>query len=224
MINRLIQLFGRAKFILQTEGLIPLIRQGFAFLLDSFFQYRIYYLYQEKLQEKEEMNEADSMPRIQDFTFKIVSTHQQSDELVADGFEFRYSEGIHRERLDKGAIAFCIFFGRELAHIAWLIMTEEAKRSIHGLPIQVDFSNNEALHGYGWTKPKYRGMRLNTYTHFKRRQFCRERGITVLRAAVAVLRGNLIFFRAISLQIAAFNQRIAQVANILTDNIHRTRQ
>ncbi len=84
MIHKLTVLFGRAKHILQTEGLVPLIRQGFTFVLNYFFQYETYYLYEHRLKE---VNDADFMPRINDFTFKIVTTSQEADELVANGFE-----------------------------------------------------------------------------------------------------------------------------------------
>ena len=75
MIRRLVVLFGRAKCILQTEGLLSLLRQGFAFLVGCVFQYETYYLNRRTLQK---MNEADFMPGMQDFTFKIVSTNQEA--------------------------------------------------------------------------------------------------------------------------------------------------
>ncbi len=108
MIRRTTVLFGRAKRVFHTQGLMPLLRQGLAFLAGLFFQYETYYLYEHELQE---VNDADFMPRINDFTFKIVTTSQEADELVANGFEFRSSDGIHRERLEKGATAFRVFVG-----------------------------------------------------------------------------------------------------------------
>ena len=181
MLRRLAQLFGRVKHILRTEGLLSLLRQGFAFLAGCIFRYETYYLHEIRL---EGGSEADFMPRIQDFTLKVVSTNQQADELVTDGFKFRYSDGIRRERLDKGTIAFCIFIGEELAHIGWLAMNEEAQKSIVSFPFQVDFPNKEVFIGGVWTNPKYRGKGLHTYGLFKRLQFLKERGTTVSRGAV----------------------------------------
>lgn len=121
------------------------------------------------------------MPRIRNLALKIVSTNQQADGLTADGLELRPTD---RDKLDKGGIAFCIFVERELAHIGWVAMTEEAKKSLDELPYQVDFSNNEAITTRVWTKPKYRGMGLQVYSYFKRSQFLKERGIVAARAVI----------------------------------------
>ncbi len=182
MISRFTVLFGRAKHVLQTEGLVPLLRRGYAFLLGYFLRYENYYLYEYRLDER---SEADFMPSNQDFTFKIVSTKEQADGLVADGFEFRSSDGSQIERLGKGAIAVCVFVGRELAHIGWVAMNEEAKKSIIDIPFQVDFPDNKAFAGGVWTNPKYRRIGFHTYSFFKRLQFLKERGIIVAQGVVA---------------------------------------
>jgi len=182
MISRVTALFGRAKRVLQTEGLLPLLWQGLTLIASYFFRYETYYLYQHGL---EEMNEDDLMPRVENFTSKVITTNQEADALVADGYQFRYSDGIHRERLDKGAIACCIFVGRELAHITWVATTEEAQKSILDLPFRVDYSNNEAFMGGSITDAKYRRMGLMSYSHARRRRFLRGKGAIVSRSPVA---------------------------------------
>lgn len=173
----------RAKNIFQTEGLIPLLRQGVAFLIGHFFRYRTYYLYH--LDTLEELDEADFMPRILNFTFKVAATNQQADELATDGLDFRSHVINARQRLDKGAIAFCIFIDSELAHISWLAMTEQAKKTLDALPYKVDFSSNEAYTSAVETKPKYRKLGLMGYAQFKILQFLRERSIVVVRVVAA---------------------------------------
>ena len=174
--SRLTALFNSTKYIFQTEGLISLLRVGFTFLVRHFFQYRTYYLYEVTVKER---NEADFMPKIRDFTFKVVTTNQQVDELAADGLDLRSPLIKARQRLGKGAIAFCFFVKGELANIGWVAMTEEAKKTLDTLPYQVDFSNNEAYLGWTETSPKYRGMGLMMYSNFKQIQFLQERGKTV---------------------------------------------
>ena len=160
--SRLTELLRRAERIRQTEGLIPLVRRGLAFARWNIFRYGTYYLYEHTTDNIRYLNEAALMPRVDDFTFEIISTNGEADELEADGLEFR-SQAIHaRETLDKGAVAFCIFAGRELAHIGWVAMTEEAKKSLDEFPFEVDFSDNKAVTTRVWTKPKYRGMGLMT--------------------------------------------------------------
>lgn len=175
-------LLNRAKEIFQTEGLISLLRRGFPFLIRQyFFRYRTVYLYEYKLGER---NEADYRPIIQNFTFKIVSTNQQADELAVIGADFRSYFSNARRSLDKGAIAFCIFVGQEIAHVSWVAMTEEAKNTFDSLPYQIDFLNNEACTGGTVTITKYKGKGLMTYINYKKSQFLWEKGIITLRNAV----------------------------------------
>jgi len=176
-------LFTRAKVIFQTEGLVALLRAGLQFLR-NIFRYDTYYIYKHTMKER---NEADFMPKIQDFTFEIVFTNQQADELaVAIGVDFRsylYYDTAKR-RLDKGAIAFCIFIENELANIGWVAMTQEAKNILDPLPYRVFFSDKEACTGGGETIPKYRGKGLQTYGYFKRLQYLREQGRIAARGSV----------------------------------------
>ncbi len=184
-------LSGRALRILQTEGIVALFRRGLSFIywrLRSiaryFFEYQSFYLYEQIMKER---NEADFLPRIKDFTFNIISTNQQADELANKGFQdFRLYWRTARRGLDKGAIAFCIFVGHELAHIGWVAMNEEAKNTFDPWPYHVDFSANQACSGGTWTWPKYRGKNLMSYVYFKRFQFLLERGIKTCRNAVEI--------------------------------------
>jgi hypothetical protein len=176
----------RAKEILQTEGLLPLLGRGLVFLVGRFFRYENYYLYEHTLKER---NEADFLPRIQDFTFKIVSTNPQADELVATGLDFGSHHPNERRGLEKGGVAFCFFIDGKLAHIGWVAMNEEAKNSFDSLPYRVNFSNKQGCTGGTWSHPKYRGWGLMVYGYFKRFEFLREKGVKSSRNAVTV--GNI---------------------------------
>jgi len=184
--NRISWLLRRAKVILQNEGVVLLARQGFPFLLSFFFRYERYYLYVTDIQEVlKERNEVEPLTGIQDFTLKIVSTNEEADELEAEGLEFRAQSVNARKRLDKGAIAFCIFVDGELASLGWVATTQEAKDSVDRLPYKVDFSNRESCTGASMTNPKYRGMGLMGYNLWKRFEFLGQRGKVRDRAAVA---------------------------------------
>jgi hypothetical protein len=178
-------LLRRARNILRTEGLAPLLRQGFAFLGRQLFCYENYYLYEYTFKER---NEADFLPRIQNFTFKIISTNQQADELAAAGLGLRsYSIINARAALDKGATAFCIFIGGELAHIGWAAMNEEARKLVESPHYyRINFSNKQACTAGVWTNPKYRGKGLMSYGGFKRFQFLIGKGRKSSRSAVNV--------------------------------------
>jgi hypothetical protein len=182
MISTFVAMLKRAKDILRTEGLRPLLTRGFAFVSVWLIEYGDYYLYEHTL---EDGNEADFLPEIQDFTFKIISSNEEADKLAeAMGSDFRRRFVTARSMLDKGAIAFCIFVKGEIAHIGWVALSEEAHKAVDNLPYRVDFSNNEACTGGTETIPQYRVKGLMTYCCVKRFQFLRENGKVISRNAV----------------------------------------
>jgi len=186
--NRIGWLLRRAKQILQTEGLIPLVRQASAFVVQQCFVYKVYYLDVSSVEKFQYLSEADFMPKIDNFTLKIISTDQDADEVEADGLEFRSLGFNARDALDKGAIALYVFVGKELANVSWIAMTEEAKLGIRELPYRVDFSCNEACHAGMWTAPKYRGMRFARYASVEARRLLWEKG--KVRIISLIVKGN----------------------------------
>jgi len=194
-VSRLPLLLRRAKLILQTEGFLPLAKRGFPFVARHFFRYGTYDLYEIAIEDwLKHWNEADFLPTVEDFTLRIITTNQEADELEAEGLEFRSHVINARERLDKGAIAFCIFVGQELASIGWAATTEEARATLGERPIKVNFANNEYVAAGWWTNPKFRGKGLGSHVGFKRSQFLGERGMVVQRAVIA--KGNIVALRA----------------------------
>lgn len=179
-------MLGRAREIFQTEGLLPLLGRGFIFLIGYLFRYQRFYLYEYTLKER---NEADFLPKTQDFTFKIVTTNQQADELVAAGFKFGSRHPNERRGLEKGAVAFCFFIDGKLAHIGRVAVSEAAKNCFDSLPYRVDFARKQACTGGTWTHPKYRGRGLMVYGYFKRFEFLWEKGFKSSRNGVEV--GNI---------------------------------
>jgi len=180
MMTTLRHIIDRARDILKTEGLVSLLRNGLKFLVRPFFSYTTIYLYETIPEDFRPLNETDFKPKINNFSLKTVSTNQEADRLEAEGLEFRSRAGSNQQLLDKGAIAFCFFVGRELANIGWIRMTEEAADT----KMKVDYSNNEVQSGFAWTNPKYRRMGFQQYSCFKRRQFVFRQGKTVYRAYI----------------------------------------
>jgi len=192
MISGLSALLTRAKDILRTEGLKPLLSRGFDFARRWCFQYGRYYLYEHTLEQR---NEADFTPLVPDLQFKIIHTDKEADELAAtSGVDIRRRFIHARNSLHKGAIAFCFFVEGEIAHIGWVALSKEAKNTFDYLPYRVNFSNGEACTGGTETIAEYRGKGLMTYGYFKRQQFLREKGMTASRNAVS--KGNIASQRA----------------------------
>ncbi|MFC1847904.1 hypothetical protein ACFLXV_01140 [Chloroflexota bacterium] len=184
MIDRLGAMITRARDILRTEGPVQLFTRGFDYVRRRLFTYGKYYLYEHSLGER---NEADFLPKTSDFTFEVVRSNADADELAAAvGCDFRRRFIGARKGLDKGAIAFCIFSGGEIAHIGSVALTEEAKRTFDYLPYEVDFTNKVACTGGTETCPAHRGKGFMVYGYFKRFQFLAEQGMVASRNAVAV--------------------------------------
>ncbi|MCK4724018.1 MAG: hypothetical protein KAT75_11970, partial [Dehalococcoidia bacterium] len=115
--DRLTLLFDNAKHIYETEGIVALLRRAFSFLAYCLFQYRTYYLYAHYPHSDGRLPKAACMPQIEHLSYCTISTNREADLLEADGFEFRSHCADSREKLEKGAVALCIFISRELANI-----------------------------------------------------------------------------------------------------------
>jgi len=176
-------LFNRIKNVYRLEGLLPLIKRILAYLRENSFRRETLYLYEHHITDRDE---TEFMPKINNFTFRIVETVQEVDELNRQGIDFKPHAVDVRQWLNRGAVAFCMFAGTELAHIGWVVLTEKAKKGLEPFPYHVDFSKKEACTGGTWTNPKYRGKGLMGYGYFKRFQFLKERGRLVSRNVVSV--------------------------------------
>jgi hypothetical protein len=160
MSSHLQQKYQRGKYILQKEGLLSFVMEGIRFLRKSVFVHERYYMCESPLSEPMKFV---STPKIQDFVFEIITTGQRLEELMAHGFDFGIDSIGAEERLDKGAIMFCIFIGKELACVHWAAATQEAMNVLTKISREVDFSNNEVYLGWSHTDPKYRRLGLSTY-------------------------------------------------------------
>ena len=176
-------LLAKAKHIIRTEGLFVLLRRGFESYV---FHYDYCYFQKVDLNALGEMNEANFLPRFEDFTFTIIRTNEEADELaIALNHDFRECFVDARSKLDQGAIAFCAFVNGEIANIGWMALTEQAKNAIDDVTLKVDFSNSESYVGKMETVPKYRGMGLMSYTSYRMYQFRKENGIRTARYTIA---------------------------------------
>jgi hypothetical protein len=178
-------LVGRARRVYQTGGLIPLIRQGLRFVSRHLFEYGVYYLARAHTEGIAALDEADFVPKVDDFSLRIVATNEEAEELERQGLEFRSCVRNARARLDSGAIAFCVFVGRELGHIGWVAMAQDAMDSLREPPMRIDFANHEAYRGGIWTNPEYRRLRLQLYGNLARRKFLAEQGTVRMYSLIA---------------------------------------
>ena len=180
-LNRATAPLRRGKYVLQKEGLIPFTKRGFLFLAWCLFNYRTYYVLEKILSEE---NEVEFKSRIKDLAVKIISTNEQIDGLLANGCDLGSYSNLEtlRQRVNVGAVVFCAFVGKELAHTSCVATTKQANESIFGFPLRVDFSKNEASLGPVETSTKYRRLDICTHVYSKIFLFLRQGGKTVVRS------------------------------------------
>jgi len=170
-------LFKRGKHILQRDGLVHFIKQGFLFLIG--FQYENVYIYENTLDGPE------FAPRVQNVTVKIISMPRQLDDLAAEGFDFSYYPyTLLKEKVSRGAIAFCASVDKDFAHITYVAIKPEAKREADPLPFAVNFERGEACSGFSETDPRYRRMGIYAHVYSCIFRFLREQGRSLDRFTI----------------------------------------
>jgi hypothetical protein len=163
------------------QGLAAFFQQAVAFI--SANESLNYYLYECRLVK---WNEADFRPKIQNFSLKTVSTEAQLDELIAGGFDLSLDSVLTRRGLQKGAVVFLLFVGRDLASREIVAANPAAKAVIDKYPYKVDFNNGEACASGVWTNPKFRNLGLHTYVFYRAYDYLREHGVKIVRSIVWV--------------------------------------
>jgi len=197
-----LNILTRAKNIYQTEGLAELLTRTLKFLQWSLLSRQVFYLGEISLKDIDGLNESDFRPKIANLYFQAIHSNKEVDVLEAEGFEFRSHTTGAEEKLDKKAIAFCIFVDKESACMMWMAPNEEARKSLKITPREVEFGNHEAVISAAETIPKYRGRRLFTYCALRTLQALRKNGWTVVRFTVR--KGNI----ASQLGVAKFSPKL----------------
>jgi hypothetical protein len=177
--SKLHDLYLRSNFILKQEGFLPLLTRGFVFFSEYFLHFGTFFLFEDTPDKEDSVY---NIPPFDDISVQIISTSEHADRLAAAGFDIRAITISAKEKLDKGAIAFCIFVGEEFAHIGWLAMSQHAKDAFGPYPYHVDFLNAEACIVHGMTLPKYRSKGITVYSKYLRLKYLGEKGIVIVRS------------------------------------------
>ena len=181
--NRPTELYNRARHTYREGGVLLLLRRGLGLLRYLLFQHRAYYFYSIVLKPDQIPQHAPEPP-LENVSHRIVSSRKEADVLEQEGFEFSCHVPDARRRLDAGAIATCVFVGRELGNMVWVATSQQAKDSLPDPPFHTDLSGRECLSSDGWTNPKFRRSGLLAYGDIKRRQFQVSQGIRVSSWAI----------------------------------------
>jgi hypothetical protein len=122
-------------------------------------------------------------PRIEDFTFKVLTTADELDELIDDGYDLVINFSKIKRGLKKGMVAFVILVDRELAFLAWACITEESKATFRGYPYNDDIDRQACIVG-DWTNPRFGDSSISSYVKHKRQELLKDKGFSVERSIV----------------------------------------
>jgi hypothetical protein len=180
-------LSARAGRIARDEGFAALLRHTVSyaqFVVSRVVRYNHSYLYTHFLIERDE---KDYLPRLESCDVRVIHSNSEADSVAAEGFEDLRKVLVYSPRaLDRGAIAFCVYVDRSLAHVGWVALTPAAKQAVDRLPYKVDFADGEACTGGTYTIDRFRGRNLMAYGYYLRLEYLRKLGCTVSRNAVVV--------------------------------------
>ncbi|NQT31013.1 MAG: hypothetical protein HQ588_01640 [Deltaproteobacteria bacterium] len=183
---------NRARYIYRSEGAISLLKRLFSYLFSYIFSYEEYYVLHHFVGE---LNEAEFPPEDNDLTFKLITSNKMADDWAKrTGFDFRDQVLHARQRLDAGAVAFCVFIQNQLAHNGWVGLNQKSKNSIDPQPFRVNFSEHQGCVGGAETAPKFRNKGIMAYNWVHINNYMKEQGITMLTSIVAT--DNIAVYKA----------------------------
>lgn len=181
-------LIEKGKVTLKKDGHCSLFKQAILSLINifrrGFFDYNVIYVYRKELNTPNNLNFASN---IHSPNLKIIDAYSKIDELLKEKYDFGTSTNLLgiKEKLDSGAILFCVFIGREFSHSSWIAMTDKAKYD--PVPLLIDY-NRESYIQDCFTSPKYRGLGLYPYTLNQIFKFLREKNVSIVY--IASRKGN----------------------------------
>ena len=170
--------WARAKQIAESAGPFVLFKLVVRrYLVD----YRRFYLYEH---HHRDWPEGAFLPHLDLFEERFISSNGEADELAGAHQDLREVVENGRRGLACGAVAFCVYAGRDVAHVAWLATSEGGRRAVDRLGYAVHFDDGEAWTGAAYTVRAYRRRGLLAYGCHRRFEYLLQRGCAVSRGAV----------------------------------------
>ena len=169
---------GRAWQLARREGPIALaVAAVRRYVVDS----RSFYLYDCRLRVWPETRFG---PWPDGFDECFVEGNEAADRVSAERCDFRDIVPHARRALDCGAVAFCLYHGRDVAHVGWLATSQAARRALDPLGFELRFDRGEAWTGAVYTVPRFRSRGLLTYSIVRRFDYLRDAGFSSSKFAV----------------------------------------
>jgi hypothetical protein len=173
--NRLAVLANRSADIFRKEGLNKFASHAADYLATYLFKYEEYFVVEHTLVGRDK---GPYLPLTDDYEIVVVRDHAEADKLARRiGYDFRRHLLKSTERLDAGAVAFCILVGGKFAGISYACLNLRAKMQVDPTPFKIDYSKGKAGGGGVYTFPEYRNLRLMQYGQWARFEYLLQHGI-----------------------------------------------
>jgi len=201
-------LFNKTTIVYLTEGLPTALKRGLSFIVEHIFWYNEYYILERPYTE-DSYDPEPYKPDIPELSSVFITSIQQADEIARVCEDFRKYFIKANKMLTDGAVASCVYVGKEIAFVGWVATTEAAKKAFNNVPYRVDFANNEACTGNVFTIPKFRRKGIKKYGTFLRLNYMHQAG--VVRSKSIVKTNNITSLKASNIK---GNSIIAQARHI----------
>ncbi|MDD5043626.1 MAG: hypothetical protein PHD51_03070 [Patescibacteria group bacterium] len=161
MLLKLKDFLDLSVYTLKEEGFFSFCQKALAHLAGSIFSYNTILVYEKDLTK---LDNIYFYPRLDGAVLKIISSIDEYNKAKEGGYSLDIA--VSERWIGEGAIAFCVFVGRDLAHLTWVALNQETKSHIDSNNYQVDFLNKEVASGASKTKKKYlrKGLYLFVYS------------------------------------------------------------
>jgi len=177
----------RAASLLRTEGTAGLAQGAVRYV--RHLAHRVYWQEDFVIYETDTKGYALGLvaPSIDGLEVQVLGSESDVQRLVTEGYEdVRRVVRPAARRLQHGAVGFCAFVNREVAHVAWVALTQEVQVALDLFPYFVDFDNGEAWWGGSLATGRYRNLGIYRHVMAWRLRYCHELGCHVLVDATEV--------------------------------------
>ena len=171
---------ARAREVRQEEGLLGLIRVISRRYVLSVTDFHLY------IHHHEPPLFVPPIVTLPEHTERFIFDNAEADEVAVEHEDLRDIFPRARGALESGAVAFCVYSGWQLAHVAWVATTRRGRRAIDPLGYKINFDAGEAWTGAAYTMPFFRRKGLLGHGCLRRFEYLMEQGVKISRAAIDV--------------------------------------
>lgn len=177
----MISKISNVRSMMREEGSLVLFKHFLLFLKRSLPEF-CFPIYESTLDPPDIKCEVDNL------TLRVITCPEEIDNLCGEGFcPTRLLN--YKKVLSEGAILFCAFVGKELAHAIGVFTVRGGFKS-HPFTFAMDDGHTVGMFA-GFTAPKYRRNGIHVYTDCKMLQYLRDRNEGILRVWSVIPKDNL---------------------------------